>query len=188
MIDTRQADARIPTRGQVQFATEEWSARIRKWGRRALGGTAVVSAFAAWPHPIPPQIGVLTQRAMTSPLPHEQLAPSVDAAFRQLGNLSVRIRGQDAVRAYFTDHPDLIQSTIVVASLARTVVPASARISLELYVDPEIEDRYLLLNVRLREYPPTALADIREARRLARPYLDQRSGRLLLTSDFQPAR
>lgn len=125
---------------------------------------------------------------MTSPITRHDLTPSIETTFQQLAELSVSMEDCDAVREYLEAHSDLIASMVPVASLARTRFPPSARITLELYVDPEIDDRYLAILVRLKEYPSGALQQIREARRLARPYVSGRSGRLLLTSDYQPAR
>jgi hypothetical protein len=68
----------------------------------------------------------------------------------------------------------------------RQEVGEQAELSLEVYGDPESDDRYLTLYVRQAVYEPDLLARLE---RVAGPFEEQlgdQSGWLLVTTDFRP--
>jgi hypothetical protein len=70
----------------------------------------------------------------------------------------------------------------------RQELGAEVELSLELYQDPEIDDRYLSLYVREREYRPDLMARIEVVRERVNPMLDDVPGDFLVTTDFRGPR
>jgi hypothetical protein len=60
-----------------------------------------------------------------------------------------------------------------------------AHLSLEVYQDPEIDDKYLTLYIRLQKYDSTVMKQIKEVRREYADMLKDASGWFLLTTDFK---
>jgi hypothetical protein len=88
---------------------------------------------------------------------------------------------------YLRQHPDLIP---IVGELAAALVEEfrgeRSEIEFALYLDPEIDEQYLVLYVRLPEYDD---GFIRRLKAVLRPFDDRRAkvdGWLVVTSDFEP--
>lgn len=93
-----------------------------------------------------------------------------------------------SVRAYLLEHADILGLLRSVAAGIRERFDPGTQFSLEVYSDPEIEDKYLTLYVRQQEYSPDILDRIE---RVASHYdgaLRDKTGWLLLTTDFRPPR
>jgi len=63
---------------------------------------------------------------------------------------------------------------------------AHAQLSLEVYRDPEIEDEYLTLYLRQQDYDRNLLEAIEDICEEYEEELAERSGSLLVTTDFRP--
>jgi hypothetical protein len=69
--------------------------------------------------------------------------------------------------------------------MARDLLPANVQLALELYRDPEIDDTYLTLYARSRDYDLDLRRAIRTVSVKRAPYVRGLSGHILVTSDFQ---
>jgi hypothetical protein len=104
-----------------------------------------------------------------------------------LASLGVAVVEPEMVCSYLESHPDMPDVVEDVCRDARREFGPEASLSLRVYCDPEIEDRYLALSVRLKSYPPDvvrrlhAVSDAQESR------LWDKSGSILVTTDFGPA-
>jgi hypothetical protein len=100
----------------------------------------------------------------------------------------VESKRADEVRTYLVRHPDLAGIPERIYETARQEFGPDASLSLELYRDPEIEDEYLALYVRLRSYGPDTLQRIRAVCAAHESELWDKSGSILVTTDFRLVR
>ncbi|MBC7344085.1 MAG: hypothetical protein H5U03_01410 [Clostridia bacterium] len=100
--------------------------------------------------------------------------------------MQIQIPEPTEVSGYLLQFPSLIALTLAVAGAAQEGFP-EAQLVLEVYQDPEAEDEFLVLNVRLREYDESVMRKIRNVREKFSDQLASAAGWLLLTTDFQPA-
>lgn len=89
----------------------------------------------------------------------------------------------EEIREYMLQFPDMIEVALVATQVARKYL-SEAQLTLEVYRDPEIEDRHLVLYVRLEQYDQSVMERIREVRKEYRRYLFGKKGWLHLTTDF----
>ena len=94
----------------------------------------------------------------------------------------------DEVRAYLDRFEGLANLVPEVCAALRAEFGGEAELSLELYTDPEIEDRYLTLYVRQAVYDRDIMERIDRACSAVEDRLSAASGRLLVTTDFRPPR
>ena len=105
-----------------------------------------------------------------------------------LASSAIEIRHAAEVRAYLDQHPDMYGVMEEICKGARQEFGPEAFITLQVYRDPEIDDEYLLLRVRLRSYGPDMTQRIRS---VSAPYesdLYDKSGSVIVTTDFRPIR
>jgi hypothetical protein len=103
-----------------------------------------------------------------------------------LASSEIDVKREEKVRSYLDRHPDLFGVTGQVCQAARREFGSQASLTLQVYCDPEIEDEYLLLRVRLPSYAADTLQRIRA---LSDPYeteLCADSGSIVVTTDFRP--
>jgi hypothetical protein len=89
------------------------------------------------------------------------------------------------VNNYLKAHPSFGESVSALCDLARQAVGHSAELALDLYQDPEIDDEYLTLYVRLAEYKPDLLDRIES---VSKQFVHAHNGmedEILLTTDFR---
>ena len=89
------------------------------------------------------------------------------------------------VAAYLRAHPDLALVVADICGRAREEFGPQAQLILKVYRDPEIEDRYLTLYVRLRAYDRSITARLE---RVSEPFdeaLCKSAGHFLVTTDFR---
>jgi len=93
----------------------------------------------------------------------------------------------DGVNAYVRAHPELAD---LVRDMAATLVEefrnGRSEIELDLYQDPEIDDRYLVLYVRLPEYDGSLMPRIKAVTTRFDDRRAKMDGRILITSDYEP--
>lgn len=112
--------------------------------------------------------------------PVEPLLPQLRAA-------GIRIPRPAEVRDYLTRYPDLVALTRKVCALASAEFAGKAALSLELYVDPEIDDRYLTIYVRRESYDDAIWEAIERIRASYEDEIAALSGWLHVTVDFRAA-
>jgi hypothetical protein len=100
----------------------------------------------------------------------------------------VEIPEPGQVQAYLQDHPDLTDLLLPTCQQFRQEMGEQAELSLEVYLDPEIDDHYLTLYVRQAVYEPDLVSRIESVCVPFEEHLGERSGWLLVTTDFRPPR
>jgi hypothetical protein len=126
-------------------------------------------------------------------MPHKAPRPAQRRPSRK--NLETAFAGQQivvpdtrAISNYLASHRDLAKILPSVCERARREFGQDAELRLEVYRDPEIEDRHLTLYVRLPTYGNNAI--IERLDRVTQPFEDElcsASGYLLVTTDFRPS-
>jgi hypothetical protein len=92
------------------------------------------------------------------------------------------------VGEYLRQHPDLAELVPALCAEARREFDAATELSLEVYRDPEVNDRYLTLYVRQRNSGADLLPRIHRVGEAHAKDLAGVSGNLLVTTDFRPPR
>jgi hypothetical protein len=112
-----------------------------------------------------------------------------DAASALTPAISLGIVSSDwhAVRGYLDQYPDLAPWLPPVCEAARREFGPETVLALELYKDPEIDDRFLILYVRQRSYDAGLMDRIESVNRLFNPALEQVAGYFLVATDFRKA-
>jgi hypothetical protein len=109
--------------------------------------------------------------------------PGFQEALKDCG---VMLQGEGKAQRYLDDHADMFDLAINLCREARRIFPAPAELTLKVYRDPEIEDEYLALVVRLPVYAPDTLVRIRSVSDTQDERIGEASGWLLVTTDFRP--
>ncbi len=92
------------------------------------------------------------------------------------------------VGRYLTEHTGLSAVLPQICQRVREVFGPDAELSLELYRDPEIDDRYLTLEVRQDQYESDIMDKLDALSEEFANELAQCSGHFLVTTDFSPPR
>jgi hypothetical protein len=109
-------------------------------------------------------------------------------ALDRLTTFNVLVTGRDEIAGYLTHHSDLEMLLEGICSKVREVFGPDAELALELYKDPEIDDRYLTLYVRQEKYQPGIIDRIEAVASQFMTQLETASGYLLITTDFRRPR
>jgi hypothetical protein len=110
----------------------------------------------------------------------------VDTVFQELSAQHVVIPREDEVRDYLDQYPDLGDMLGPISVSARQEFGENAELALEVYGDPEIDDRYLSFYIRPSIYDLQIMTRIEKIRDQFRDSLADCSGWLLVTTDFIP--
>lgn len=105
---------------------------------------------------------------------------------KELEEVSVKVPNSLSVRKYLHRYDDMLDLVLGVCHLTRGCFPPSTELSLEVYHDPEIEDEYLTLYVRQKDYERDILEKIKAILSGYGERLADKSGWFLVTTDFQP--
>jgi hypothetical protein len=89
-------------------------------------------------------------------------------------------------RDYLLRHPDMVDLLSFVSKRTSERFGTSAQLSLEVYRDPEIRDEYLCLYVRQENYDEHIMDIIENIRAEYEEEISEKSGWLLVTTDFRP--
>lgn len=130
------------------------------------------------------QSAVTTLMSALSRIPTSSLTDEIERVLRQLEGAGVRLEGRADVWEYLLDFPGLLN---VLAEAVHAVSKhfAEARLILQVYHDPEIEDRYLLLCVRPKSYDESVVKRLEAAEAEFIERLADEEGWLQLTTDFE---
>lgn len=82
------------------------------------------------------------------------VAVPVDALLREVRAMGIRVPRPAEVRVYLEQFPDLLPVVRHVCELTLSEFEAKAELSLEVYVDREIDDPHLMLYVRQEPLEP----------------------------------
>jgi hypothetical protein len=120
-------------------------------------------------------------------LEQERMERAADSVLGALAAQDIILANGPEIADYLVAHPDLAKVVPSVGAQARKEFGEDAQLTLRLYRDPEIDDRYLSLNVRLLSYDDHTMERID---RVSEPFDEQlcnASGYLLVTTDFRAA-
>lgn len=138
------------------------------------------------------RIRFLTDGFETDAWPEEILEEEeedpVEIVLTQLKENGILVSHPVKVRDYLLRYPDMVEVLALASQLSLTRFRASAELSLEVYCDPESKEEYLVLYVRQDNYSGDIVKQIKKVRSAYSPYLANRAGWLLLTTDFGPPR
>ncbi|BCP65974.1 hypothetical protein TthHB5018_09080 [Thermus thermophilus] len=108
----------------------------------------------------------------------------VESVMRWLVEEQVRLHDPRQIRDYLVEFPGLIELIPQAVQAAKKHLP-EAQLILKVYCDPEIEDRYLALYVRLPRYDERVMKCIKAAEEEFIDGLANVQGWLQLTTDFR---
>ena len=112
------------------------------------------------------------------------LQVEIETLLRGIREQGVVLGRIDQVREYLLQFPDLLDIVPVVIYSTRKHFP-EGQLTLDIYRDPEIEDQYLVLYVRLAHYDETTLDRLQKAEAAFLDALSDREGWIQLTTDFR---
>jgi len=109
-----------------------------------------------------------------------------DVKLSNLNDAGVLVPAPAQVKAYLLDHPDMIGLTeqICLALLER--FPKPSNVVLEVYEDPEMDDRHLTVYVRQPDYDDAILEILEQVSSQFQAELGASSGWVHITTDFEP--
>ena len=107
---------------------------------------------------------------------------------KQLAAFGVLIPRPDEVRSYLARYRRLAKLLPEICGQVRRALGPAVELSLELYKDPEIEDRYLTLYVRQEKHDSQIIDRLEVLREQTNPELELVPGYLLLMTDFRRPR
>ena len=113
---------------------------------------------------------------------------SIEQVLKLLAFYGIEVPRPDEIRAYLSQHLDMVDLLSAVCLETLNQLGDRVQLSLEVYHDPEIEDEYLALYARQRKYDEDLLDRLDVISNQYEEYLVDKSGWLLLTTDFQPPR
>jgi hypothetical protein len=130
----------------------------------------------------------LSRQARPTARRKERRPAGLSGVLKQLSSEKIAVPKRHEVLAYLTSHKQLAKLLPAVGAQVRHAFGPQAELSLELYRDPEIDDRYLTLYVRQETYDWRIMEKIEAESRQFNERLEQVSGYLLVTTDFRRPR
>jgi hypothetical protein len=117
------------------------------------------------------------------------LEPSLWSEVAQgLASSSIRLSSPDGVSSYLAGHTELARLLPEICRVVRRELGPRVELSLELYKDPEVDDRYLTLYVRMERYEPNIMDHLQEVSSRFDSSLEAVPGYFLLATDFSRPR
>ena len=110
------------------------------------------------------------------------------AILRRLAPYGVLVPKAREVKAYLATHLDLARLLPNIVARVRRDLEPQVELSLEVYKDPEVDDRYLALYVRKERYESDILERLQSVSQHFNRRLEEVPGYFLLTTDFSRAR
>jgi len=107
---------------------------------------------------------------------------TVDNLMKWLEN-HVDIKSQKQIKYYLSVYRDLIDLIPKAVSIAKKHFPES-HIVIDVYKDPEIEDSYIILYIRLDQYDESFIERLATAESEFLPLLANKKGWIQLSTDF----
>ena len=113
----------------------------------------------------------------------DEKTTTIDAFLARIAN-SARIARESRIREYLSLFPDIADVASYAVEAARRRFP-NAQLVLDVYQDPEIDDEYLVLYVRMPHYDDSVMERIAAAEAEYLDMLADKSGWIQLTTDFR---
>ncbi|MBU0567741.1 hypothetical protein KJ693_01935 [bacterium] len=137
---------------------------------------------------------LLLQNDLASLIPYKQSQPQsaitsqIEAVLNWILSKRIMILQPAEVRAYLLCYPDMGDILPFICRTASERFKMHTQLSLEVYHDSEIEDKYLTLYIRQEHYDEHILDMIEDICVEYEEELADKSGWLLVTTDFHPPR
>ena len=125
----------------------------------------------------------LHQHDSPSSIGSAALRPATDAV-TALQNHGIFIPHPDQVIDYLARHSDLVPNVVQICELAAQEFPAGTERALELFRDIDADDEYLTLYIRAGSYDDGIMQRIHTLWEKYEPGLADKSGWMLVTTDF----
>jgi len=148
----------------------------------------VSSVWQRWVTPLmtPPEwlgtLVTLTEHREIEETP--SIVAEIVSLLDRLQQLGVRLGKQGEIRDYLLQFPELIEVIPLAVRATLNHLP-KAQLFLKVYRDPEIEDQYLVLYVRVQRYDESVMERIEAAEREYIDLLIGKEGWLQLSTDFR---
>jgi hypothetical protein len=104
----------------------------------------------------------------------------------ELHRSHIGIAHPSAVRDYLLHYPDMADLVPIFCDIVREQLGVRTQLSLEVYIDPEIDDTYLILYARRACYETDFWTKIDEVSEKICSWLGKSSGWFVVTTDFKP--
>ncbi len=134
---------------------------------------------------------VLTKLESTTYGGVEDESPSivwaVEGVLGYLGSLNITTNRTSDIKDYLYSHPDMVNFVKRISETTRDYFGDSAYLTLELYKDPEIDDKYLTLLINDRNAPGLILDKIYKIIEGYEKDFSELSGWLMLGPDYRKA-
>ena len=141
---------------------------------------------------IPETVGFIPSQGTFNAIPNVKSSlgetKHIATAINFLRKIKVFIPEYNQVHDYLLRYPDMIDILPLVCKKATEKWEEKIQLSLEVYHDPEIEDEYLTLYVRQKDYDENIMDQIKEIRAIYEEMLIEKNGWFLMTTDFKPPR
>jgi DNA replicative helicase MCM subunit Mcm2 (Cdc46/Mcm family) len=112
------------------------------------------------------------------------LVEQIDEELLKVLDQKVQLKNLDKIRDYLLQFPDVMNVIRKAINAAQKHFP-EAQLIMDLYEDPEIEDYYLVLYVRLKNYDDSFVDRLKEAQAEFISDLVNKEGWVQLTTDFR---
>jgi hypothetical protein len=108
--------------------------------------------------------------------------------FRSLAEPRIVLPNPQELASYLAEHHEMAQLLPAICAEVRQAFGPEVELSLEIYQDPEIDDRYLTLYARKEKYEPDIFDRLQAISERFNDRLEEISGYFLLTTDFSRPR
>lgn len=109
---------------------------------------------------------------------------SIEPMLEFLASIQVIVPNPEEVCDYLGRYPDIIELVMLACEETRNRFSLTTQLSIERYSDPEIDDEYLTLYVRQKEYDGSIMDVIEEIWSTYDDELSTKQGDFFVTTDF----
>ena len=102
---------------------------------------------------------------------------------KMLEKLNIEINNINTIIDYLIEFPDIIDIIPKIITSVRKHIP-NAKIILDFYIDPEIDDNHPIVYVRVKKYDDEFMKLLEKAKKEFIKDLVDKKGWILLTTDF----
>ena len=109
----------------------------------------------------------------------------IEETLRRLSQQGILLKNIDDIKEYLLNFPDLIDLVPTAVDIVKKYLP-DAQIVIDVYKDPEINDIYLLIDVRSKHYDDNFMEKLEKAESEFVEFLVGKEGWIQLTTHFEP--
>jgi len=125
---------------------------------------------------------------ISKPRGRKKVESPIRSNVAELIQMGVSSGDWNAVRRYMKSHASVIPLLPDVCQRVRGEFGSETELALDEYRDPEIDDRYLILSLRLPNYELDTMDRIERVNQTIENRIKPNTAYLLVTTDFQQAR